>query len=225
MMAYSTRTAVLTLLGLGTALFLLIACQEGGDPVAAGATTAASPSDAGPGGAAPGSSGAYVVPLRISRGFFEKAVQARLKVTTAEGVVITDLGCPVTFREGLPEGPGPGPGAIADFRDRPGYATLNCANNGAEPLGLQFTVTPDISSLDVTGAKVKAMGLNALIEAWLKSQSPAPPGCGSSVRQVSFGEASRSATSLAVSFRALTAETGVSCAHDPIQIAFQFTQN
>ena len=99
---------------------------------------------------------------------------------------------------------------------------MNCADG----VGLQFTVTPDISSLDVSADKLKTLGVTALIEKFLQMQPAQTTGCGTSVQRVDFVEASKTPVSVSVSFRAYTAASaaGDGSARDPIQIGFQLKQ-
>ncbi|MBC7690140.1 MAG: hypothetical protein H7222_00070 [Methylotenera sp.] len=145
------------------------------------------------------------IPLRIGREFFERQLQAQVNVTNAEvqsskGSVIS----PIIWEEGAPAGPAPQPGAIADFRDRPGCAKLS--EQGS--MQVCFVVVPDVSSLDVTAEKVTLQGYESVA---------ATKGCQGAPDQIKFVSGQKDENSLKVSF---IAEYGTRCGPQMIEVQF-----
>lgn len=101
---------------------------------------------------------APVIPLRISRDFFEAPVEATL--TVAEAGETTEYESKVSWVVHAPTSPAPTGDYIADFRDRSGCAELYDLPDQAQ---LCFTVMPDVSSLDVTAERVALQNAQALV--------------------------------------------------------------
>lgn len=102
----------------------------------------------------------YNSPVRLSRTFFERSLAASVRVMRSDlpGVLLDEQGS-ADWSETAPTQPPLEPGALADFRDRQGCAGLRTAAG----LSLCFTITPDLSSVDLSPSKLSVQDPQAVL--------------------------------------------------------------
>jgi hypothetical protein len=145
-------------------------------------------------------SGAPHIPLRIGREFFERDVEAQVSVTPADSTEGNSIVSDISWEEGAPIGPAPGPGALADFRDRPGCARLTEQSS----VQVCFVVVPDVSSLDVTAQKVSLKGFESI-----------STGCAGAPKAIKFIEGRKEENALSLYFQA---DYGAECSLQMITV-------
>jgi hypothetical protein len=136
----------------GTGLGLFLSLMIGGCQAPEGSGQLLAQPDAGRAGGAG-------LPLRLSRAFFENEMSARLDVKLSDGSAAEAYSSRAAFEMGAPEGPAPGPDALADFRDRPGCAVLS----DTQPVALCFRVMPDVSSVSLSEGRMWPQGLKEFL--------------------------------------------------------------
>jgi hypothetical protein len=148
-------------------------------------------------------------PLRLSRAFFEHAIEGKFELKDEQGAALGQGASKISWSELEPEGPAPRPGHLADFRDRQGCAEYT----DSQGFKVCFTVVPDISSVDLMDDKMSVQGVKNILE---KTMSPE---CASSFEVPRLVKADRSLRELQLSYQANTAqETQVTCATRVIQL-------
>jgi len=165
--------------------------------------------------AADAPAGAYKVPVRINRSFFEKDYQQSVQITVNGSAL--DYSGRGTWKEQATDLPAPAPDestgpVLADFRD-----FKACSSNDRAPgVGVCFNVMPDVSSVGMNAKEMKLEGLSQVV----------PSECSDAASQLAFKGATRSAYNPAGGPEHYTAEfsngeaAGSRCALT-IQVTFQ----
>jgi hypothetical protein len=187
---------------------MLVACQ--GQPGAMESPTAIAPRVGANAGAGAGEA-RLVIPPRFSREFFAGQVDGALEVETA-GSAAETYESKTRFELGEPEGPAPGPDALADFRDHPGCASF--ADLG--DVALCFRVQPDVSSLELSEKKMWPVGL----EQFLRDRAP----CNGPLSAPKLVAAARDERSIRAEYQA-TGLPGGACEGQTVTVRYTLTES
>lgn len=100
---------------------------------------------------------ASLMPVRISRTFFESNLKGSISASaTNDSQSYFENESLIQWVQQPPSAPAPGPGALADYRDFTACAQYSSLSS----VGLCFNVMPDVSSVSVTDPNTQLVGLN-----------------------------------------------------------------
>ena len=129
-----------------------------------------------------------VIPVRISRSFFESNLDGKITVSSAQTDAFYTQESPITYTQEEPTAPPPAADARADFRDFRACASFS---GFSDQVGLCFNVMPDVSSISANSKTMTIVGIQELADRALNDSSVSN-GCTFKVTHLEIQNATRS---------------------------------
>lgn len=144
------------------------------------------------------------MPVRFSRSFFEKSLQAKVEIQSeGSSSPLYQADSSLSWEDRGPNGPAPQGDYLADYRAHDQCATLHQASGAI----LCFTLEADVSTVSMTGELVKLTGFEAQSEQTLATKDNH---CSSAISGFEFLRASKTNTSVTAIFKPHY-ESGTNC--------------
>ena len=155
------------------------------------------------------------IPVRISRGFFDSQLSGSVDLHLMGQNQVKTFDSSVAWKVLPSEQPAPTGNYQADFRDQPGCATFEQLG-GAE---VCFTLSGDVSSVDLTSKKIQTHGLEKLIGQKLSEGS-----CATTVQNLKFVEAKKAQKTVSILFRADANRSADCGSSGPVEVQMTLRQ-